>query len=302
MSTETPRQHGHTMQATYRYLRLAIILLTALLAFSVLLQVIADDGVLLISVSAYYYTGAQDVFVASLAAIGACLIIYRGRSATEDILLNVSGYLAFFVAFVPTSPVLVSMADDGARAAPVTVPPGQVDAVVQNTWALLAAGAIGLILEVALTPQRERLRHSRGARFTLATSAVGYLVLAGWFMLGRGTFLDFGHEVAAVLLFAGVIGVVGVNAVACAQAHEEECAERGEDEPPIRRYLNRYTYGFAIMILTVVICLLVLRPLVHQWVFIMEAALIAQFLGFWITQTVERWNVPDIRADRLVPG
>ena len=71
--------HLHELQATYRYLRLAIILLTALLLLSVALQIGADDGEVLASVSAYYYTPARDVFVASLCAIGTCLIIHRGR-------------------------------------------------------------------------------------------------------------------------------------------------------------------------------------------------------------------------------
>ena len=53
------------------------------------------------SISAYYYTAAHNVFVATLCCLGIMLIVYKGSNDTEDVLLNLAGTLAFFVAFVP---------------------------------------------------------------------------------------------------------------------------------------------------------------------------------------------------------
>ena len=55
------------------------------------------------SISAYYYTAARNVFVATLCCLGIMLIVYKGSNDTEDVLLNLAGTLAFFVAFVPIS-------------------------------------------------------------------------------------------------------------------------------------------------------------------------------------------------------
>lgn len=225
------------------------------------------------------------MFVGSVCAIGACMIIYRGRSDTEDGLLNLSGYLAFFVAFVPT-PLLPT---DAGSATPADV----TAAVVNNSWSILIAGAIGLALQWALARAPDRSRRRPAA---VAVSVVIYAALLGFFLGARQAFLDTGHYVAAVGLFLGVVGVVGVNAIALARAR----ASAGRDR--LAQWSNLYTMGFVLMILTIVIVVVAVRPWVEQWVFWLEALLIAQFLAFWITQTVERWRIPEPLQDRFVPG
>lgn len=69
-----------------------------------------------------------------------------------------------------------------------------------------------------------------------------------------------------------------------------------------RQWANWYTGGFVLMLATVAVVAGPVRALVPHWIFILEAALIVQFLAFWVTQTVERWRAPMIRADELVPG
>ena len=54
------------------------------------------------SISAYYYTAARNVFVAALCCLGIMMIVYKGSNDSEDVLLNLAGTLAFFVAFVPS--------------------------------------------------------------------------------------------------------------------------------------------------------------------------------------------------------
>lgn len=277
------------MQATYRYLRLALILLTLGLLFSVVLQIIADDGQVLPSVSAYYYTGARDVFVASLCAIGVCLIIHRGRSDTEDLLLNGTGYLSFFIAFVPTTP-----AHAGVEAAPA-LSDEFIASATQNTWAVLAAGLVGLVVEILVLPERER-HHSRGGTAVLVGSVVAFLALATAFVLAPGFFLTYAHGAAAVLWFVGIVGIVGVNAIGMSRSRGEQ-GHNGR-----QRWLNLYGLGFALILITLPVFLGPVRLVLDQWVFALEAAVFLQFLAFWVTQTVERWHVPTRRADELVPG
>lgn len=283
--------YRHELQATYRYLRLAIILLTLLLGTSVLLQIVADGGAMLPSVSAYYYTPARGVFVASLCAIGTCMIVHRGRSDLEDVLLNFSGYMAFFVAFVPTA-----RADATGNDATAVVPTDFVAAVTNNTWAILLVGVVAFAVEIRVVPQRERSTRSRGGRVALVVSALAYLGLLAFFLLARQAFLDVGHGAAAIILFLGIVGVVGVNGIALARARREAGLDRRG------QLVNSYSFGFVLMLVSTAIVIGVVRLFLDQWIFVLEAVLIAQFLGFWITQTVERWKFPEVRQDALVPG
>ncbi|MFV0372683.1 hypothetical protein [Microbacterium sp.] len=288
--TVVERYRGE-VHATYRYLRLAIILLTVLLGCAVGIQVLGDGGTVLPSVSAYYYSPARAVFVSSLCAIGACMIVHRGRSDLEDVLLNFSGYLAFFVAFVPTPSVVIAGTDAAAQA-----PRDLTDAVSNNTGAILIVGLIAFVVEIFVVPRRERSFRGRAGRTAHVASAIAFAGLGVFFLVARDEFIQRAHTIAAAGLFIGIVGVVGVNGVALARA----ARERGESRRA--QVWNRYTIGFLVMIGSVVAVVTVARPMVAQWVFVLETALIAQFLLFWIVQTVERWRVPEPPQDDLVPG
>jgi hypothetical protein len=54
------------------------------------------------SISAYYFTPVRPVLIAALAAIGVGLIIYRGNTSRENSILDIAGFAAIMVAFVPT--------------------------------------------------------------------------------------------------------------------------------------------------------------------------------------------------------
>ena len=293
------REHVHEMQATYRYLRLALILLTLLLLFSVILQIVADGGDVLPSVSAYYYTGARDVFVASLCAIGVCLIIHRGRSDTEDLLLNGAGYLSFFIAFVPTTPARAGFEQAAGLSPGLSLEflsEEFIASATQNTWAILAAGLVGLVIEIVVLPQRERHGHSRGGTVVLVASVVAFLALSTTFVAAPGFFLTYAHGITAVLWFVCIVGIVGVNAIGMSRSR----AEQGVNGR--RRWMNLYGLGFVLILTTLPVFLGPVRMVLEQWVFALEVAVFLQFLAFWVTQTVERWYLPTRRADALVPG
>ena len=77
--------------------------MVVMLFASLIVVAMTTGGCWQTSISAYYYTAAHSVFVASLCAIGILLITYRGSTDTEDILLDLAGVLAFVVAMVPTA-------------------------------------------------------------------------------------------------------------------------------------------------------------------------------------------------------
>jgi hypothetical protein len=97
----TKYEFATSERKTYRYLRLALVALVALIMTAVALEW-GRTHCLQTSISAYYYTPARSIFVGSLVAIGVALIAIRGRSDGEDALLNLAGMLAPVVAFVPT--------------------------------------------------------------------------------------------------------------------------------------------------------------------------------------------------------
>ncbi|UHJ56473.1 hypothetical protein LT337_05805 [Mycolicibacterium fortuitum] len=88
---------------TYRYVRVGLVALVVFLLTSLAFTWAhsCPQG----SISAFFYTRTHAVFLASLCAIGICLIAYKGSRVGEDALLNYSGFMAFIVALVPTGPV-----------------------------------------------------------------------------------------------------------------------------------------------------------------------------------------------------
>jgi len=96
-----PIESAGTQAKSYRYLRIAMVGLLIALAAAVFYQS-SQQGSFLASVSAYYYTPAQAVFVGALIGLGACMIALQGLTDAEDQFLNLGGIFAIVVAIVPT--------------------------------------------------------------------------------------------------------------------------------------------------------------------------------------------------------
>jgi len=280
--------------STYRYLRVAMVLLVLLLSAAVVLQIFgADPDCWQRSVSAYYYTPARAVFVASLCAIGACLVVYRGNTDAEDVALNASGLLAFVVAFVPTQ------VDDTCPASNVPTPAELDAAVNNNVWALIVGGAaltaVSWFLRVRTAPDE---RGGSLSVWPLVASSVGVVVLPFVFVRWHDAVRDHGHDVAAIALFAGIVVVVAMNALGLA-------AQSDGGTPVARRVANRYTVVGVAMVGTFVGVLVAhwAVPSFLQWLFWLEALLIAEFAAYWVLQTVELWNVVErTEAPEPSPG
>src|SRR4051794_19665605 len=69
---------------TYTALRLGSVGVIAVLAIAIIREYNSAGGCLQGSISAYYYTAVQSVFVGTLLSLGLVMIVLWGKSATED--------------------------------------------------------------------------------------------------------------------------------------------------------------------------------------------------------------------------
>lgn len=257
---------------TYRYLRIAMVVLVVMLLAAVVRERLsAGTRCFETSISAYVHTPAQAVFVGSLVALGICMIVIKGSDELEDVVLNVGGSLAVVVGLVPTS-----------NPATCTTTPISSQWVSQqvdnNVWAALVAGFVGLTVTVAVAVRQKDLhRRDLMARRNIAGIAVSATLLAAgviWFAVWPDAFVEQAHDVAAIGLFACIVGVVAINA--------RDCRRRATT----RRYL-------AIVVLMLVLGggLVASQWLgVELWLLLAEATVIALFAVFWLLQTDELWH------------
>ena len=280
---------------TYRYLRIGMPALLVLLAASIIDQIFrTEPDCQLGSISAYYYTSARAVFVASLCAIGACLIIYRGNTHTwetprfrqkkddfEDFLLNISGFLAFVVALVPT-PLKDLEIKPGSRSGGEPVckrsnVPGETqltDALDNNIFALLTAATLVLVIALSIGYAKTR---SAGKVLSVASIIFVIGLAACWALYtGDPQFVrQNAHTGAAFAMFFGIVVVVLLNT---------------------RGARRLYQLAYVAISVVLIITLIVLGAMwmfgdFDRVLFWLEASVIALFGAFWIFQTVELWDV-----------
>lgn len=285
---------------TYRYLRIGIVGLVLFLASSLLIEIV-KSGNLLDSISLYYYTPVHSVFVASLCGVGVALIVYRGYSDTEDVILNAAGFLVFVVALVPTK----QSAKDLLNA--TSVLPVAHSTVLANLGALLIVTLASMITTLCLMirhrPSGELSESNRTDRrralAAFGVLAVGYVVVVAIFFWGHSFLFVRGHWTAAVCFFAAIVIAVGINAVRLARHNYPGQARSW------LRLLNRYGVIFVAMVADAVAFFVFgeygLNILPH-WIFWLEASLILLFALFWIAQTVEHWGDSLIAESSIANG
>lgn len=254
---------------TWRYLRIAIVVLVAGLAVAVGYQTFhAECKCFLTSISAYYYTPAHAYFVGALVAVGVCLFCLKGSTEGEDILLNLAGVFAPFVAVVPTP-------DEDASAS-VLFTTHDIDvSVTNNVTALLAIGAIGVIVGAVLSIRnRPPLWALIGYGVAVAVFVAAFL----WFVVDRSSFVHGAHFVAAALMFSCISAVVWFNAI----GYREK-----QGAPSLK---NRY-FAIAVAMASSVVGMLIAKLAGWDyWLLVLEFALISLFALFWLMQTVELWH------------
>ncbi|HEY4571723.1 MAG TPA: hypothetical protein VIH10_19770 [Kribbella sp.] len=274
-----PVPGGYSIK-TYRYLRMAMIAMIVLLGASLVIEWSkTDPRCLQTSISAYYYTPVRAIFVGALISIGVCMVVLKGNTEPEDILLNVAGILAPVVALVPTP--------GAGRCHSVQLAVGDAAAnVANNILALFVVGAPCLVL-TAIFIARDRRKHpDRWTPMYLLGLGVSVLIFCGglvWFVADRSGFIGNAHYTAAITMFVCIVAVVLLNA----EQFRRKQRKHAVPHSPANRY-------------SVIALLMVVVPLVmfgwkklFGWehaVLWIEGSLIVLFAAFWISQTQELWN------------
>jgi hypothetical protein len=272
----------------YRDLRVGLAVTMAMLAAAIVIDVIQKKGCVQGALSEYFYTPAHSVFIATLIGFATLFFVYRGSSGTEDALLTLAGVAALIAALVPQGrPELC---------APSFVPEAfKTEVIVRpNVWSVVVA----LILGWSVTwwknrPNRREQTRSAGA--TLALYFLRLVVAVGLLSLifRKDWFFIHAHGAAGVLMLSAFIATVFTTA---------HLAKKEDRSTKRRDYRGFYTWIARLMLVTLigVITVHVTRPDWFRvpWVSVLEAALILEFLAYWVVQSIELWDTPD-RTERL---
>jgi hypothetical protein len=300
---DRPEQLAAHVVASYRYLRLALVVLVVALGASLTFEITLGDSPWLSSISAYYWTPVHAVFVGVLFAIGASLVALKGHDDIEDMFFNLAGVLAPVVALVPAK-----RPDDLAgNVDAVSVDP---TALVQNNVpALGIAVAVGFLvaLVVARHDPRFKVEMPRVARVGLGLALSVLLAGVAWYAGSRESFEDHAHLPAAAVMFFAIWCAVMVNAGwPSGQLPKLYRWLQVPVPPPSRPVFLAWYRRLALFMVAALLASLVLAAFgSDHWVFIVEALEIAPFGAFWLLQTVEGWDTgftkPNVAASGEPP-
>ncbi len=289
-----PAQEPTTGQRTHRYLRLALVVLVIALLTSVAVEIVRT-GVVLPSISHYFYTPARNIFVGCLIAVSLALLALSGRDL-ETVFLDVAAIFAPLIALVPTGydddpDAIAPQCPKDAECLPAAYLPDVHNGVI--TYAIVMA----LIVATAVTL---RAIERRPLRSTLIVGAVGVVVALLLVVLAFAPGISRGfpfndalpisvHFAVTAAFFLAFAAVPLVNAL------------RRTDEPgstsPARWQRAVYVAVPALLVIDLVL-LFALMTLWPRIVFWGEAIALLLFALFWLVQTIERWadaNPPSLR-------
>ncbi len=267
---------GNDASMTAQYVRLVLFVIVVVLAVSVLSTATRNGG-FEGSLSDYFHTPARFAFVASMFAIGICLMVLYSSVWLENLLLNIAGALAPIVGFAATT-----QATGRKPPTDFDVPTAQVD-IFANQTLLGYFIALGLFASLIL-----RVHTENRLRKFLRTFA-GVVLLAGltWLCWNEhlGSLLPGRrsvHTAAAIGFFVPLIALVFLTV-----------ASVGRRPPDRVTGLYRPLY-FAIGILMTLAGLFLLLDKMFfkldemkDWpysVLIVESVLVACFAAFWLAE------------------
>lgn len=268
---------------TYRYLRVAMVVLLALLLISVLWEY-SQVKPLRPSISDYYYSPVRAIFVGTLTALGVCMIVLKGNTAWEDTFLNLVGMLAPVVALVPTRDYGVCTVRNPSVADDILAN------VNNNVLALLIAGVLGLLIWIGLVI-RDQSPSAKKAPVGFGFVVVLIVVLGGvgWFLFGDRNYLACnGHNFTAIPMFLFLIAVVWGNAWAYNKVEHPEAGI--SVATALQAAKNRYGVIAVVMVTLSVLIGIAGQRGFEQWVFFVECVVLISFLIFWVVQSKELWD------------
>ena len=299
---------------TYTYLRTMMVGLLLALGASVLFQTGHQTWIPLASVSAYYFTSAQPIFVGVLIALGACMIALKGTNLVEEVFLDLGGIFAAVVAIVPTSrgpdfetalrachqagELLTGQASSGTECPTLEALEAATRAnVVNNMDSLLVIGLLGLAATMFFA-RRDSSRLGAWFWWGFGAALVVYAGAAAGALLFTDWFVHTGHGIAAGGLLLCVLVVAIVNALrhsggmpagagvpgAVTAGAGLKAAGTAMVGPPAR--LDRYAWIAWLMVAVAVVggVLVLMNAFALFW---LELAVALLFAVFWAAQTWE---------------
>lgn len=319
---------------TYGFLRIGMLAVLFTLGISVLVEIVRSDGCVQRSISAYYYTPTQSVFVGALVALGVCMIALWGKFPTEDASLNLAGLLAPVVAFVPTSDAnycsivlsngtnlddQVTESGKGSKAAQARTDrliEGNHDAVFNNVVTLLVIIALVLVIVAvaAAVLKDDTSNWAKGRNFWAAYGTAVALWALGLYLFTqeRPWFYAHAHAWSAIFLFVFIMVVVFANAVD-GSPEASDSFEWGWpwDGKPGWRWRATYAILGALMVLDALVVWALGASgddtswVGEHWVFLIELTLIILFCAFWLLQGYQRRKMgapPDEAVTEQAPS
>lgn len=248
-----------SLQRSYRYLRLGVVGMVAVIFTSV--GVAAMSVGWLPSISDYFYSPARTSFTGALIAVSIALLALSGRGL-ERALLDAAALFAPLIALIPTT---------GAQCQPRCIPAAYEADAANGIATYLIVGALAVAVVVALAAVGQV---SRAAVASTAGLAAGILLtLAIVWSVAPAAVLQYGHVVATVAFFALFAAAAVANAI------------------PAGPYRGAYATVAALLVLVLALYLAFFprAPIV----LIAEAAALVLFAAFWIVQSIEKWNAPN---------
>jgi len=315
-------------EKTYTFLRMALVALLLSLGVAVIWQTYRQGWHILDSVSAYYYTPAQPIFVGALIGLCACMIALRGENTPEEVFLNLGGMFAAGVAVVPTSrggdyrSAIEACKQAGSPL--LTQQPGGVDCpsvlaleqatranVENNLVALLVVGALALAATWFLASRNTSPgggTQSLAFRWGFWTSVAVVAVTAVLLVVNLDVIIANYHFISAVGLFVCIVAVALSNAVrrdgidvpgsGLAMAVPGLRAGVAAMRPQPGRRPNLYAgFAWALLVVAVVGVIAVRVGLISLFWLELVAALL--FILFWLAQTLA--ELPPVPGDRTAP-
>jgi hypothetical protein len=265
-------ENAQSIDRTYKSLRAGLAALVFLLLGAVVLRVIWI-GCVRGSISAYYYTALQPVFVGTLIAVGVCLIVYQGTTYIENILLDVAGFLAFVVAFVPTAPGDDRCEESIIQSGIIDSRDIRLDVVQHNVFPLLAVTLGATLWALVACHRRAAGRHEL---IRLRTGLCAQVAALVWLSFFHESFRDMAHGVAAFGLFACIIGVVWSNHLG------------RKTDPTYRKWRGKGSYWVVAVFMGLTLLGVAVLHFIYKSpvaIFVVEFALILEFASFWVLQS-----------------
>jgi|GEM_PF-919057 len=281
-----PRQY---VVASYRYLRLAMVIVVAVLGVSILIESFKAEC-LQGSISAYFYTPTHSIFVGALVTLGVALVALKGRDAVEDMFFNFAGVLAFVVALVPTAQSDTVCSSERGRLDINT------SAMVSNNVpALLVGTALALFVAYGVARRQGKATGiviPKTTRVGMALSAVVLVVGVVWYFVWHDNFVRYAHGSTAAAMFVAIWFAVLVNAGWPRWALGAIYRFLGVVDLPTQPTAHHLRYrpwyrGISIFMVAAVAVVLVAGD--HK-VFWLEVLEIIPFALFWSLQTLESWE------------